>query len=81
MGPHTFNFEEAASLAEEAGAALRQENLAQAVTAVLTLAADPAHQATLAQAANDFAQAHRGAADKTTAAVLVLLAQQGVDAL
>lgn len=81
MGPHTFNFEEAASLAEEAGAALRQENLAQAVTAVLTLAADPARQATLAQAANDFAQAHRGAADKTTAAVLVLLAQQGVDAL
>lgn len=81
MGPHTFNFEEAASLAEEAGAALRQENLAQAVTAVLTLAADPARQATLAQAANDFAQAHRGAADKTTAAVLVLLDQQGVDAL
>jgi 3-deoxy-D-manno-octulosonic-acid transferase len=73
MGPHTFNFEEAARLAAEAGAALRQDDLAQAVRSALALVTDPAHQGAMAQAASTFAQAHRGAADKTAAAVLALV--------
>jgi 3-deoxy-D-manno-octulosonic-acid transferase len=81
MGPHTFNFDEAASLAEEAGAASRYESLAQAVLAVLALVSDPVRQRLMAKAASGFAQAHRGAVGRTTDAVAGLLSQQGVDAL
>ena len=81
MGPYTFNFEEAARLAEAAAAALRLPDLAHAVRSAQALVADATRQAAMAQAASGFAQAHRGAADKTAAAVLALLAQQGVDAL
>jgi 3-deoxy-D-manno-octulosonic-acid transferase len=81
MGPHTFNFAEAAELAEAAGAARRASSLADAVDIATTLARDPdAHQA-MVSAAIEFSNAHRGALEKTVAAVQTLLAQQGVDAL
>lgn len=81
MGPHTFNFEEAARLAQAAGAAVRTTDLAHALELALSLVTDTSRQAAMAQAATTFAQAHRGAADKTAAAVQGLLRQQGVDAL
>jgi 3-deoxy-D-manno-octulosonic-acid transferase len=73
MGPHTFNFAQAAHLAETAGAARRVADLAQAVEAAQALTADAERQDAMAQAALSFAQAHRGAADKTATAVLALL--------
>lgn len=75
MGPHTFNFEEAARLAQAAGAAVRLADLRQAVKTAQALVVDAPRQAAMAQAASGFAQAHRGAADKTAAAVLALLDQ------
>jgi len=81
MGPHTFNFAEAAELAQAAGAALRVPSLQQAVAVVQTLANDPAARAAMVSAAAGFSSAHRGALEKTAAAVVALLDQQGVDAL
>lgn len=81
MGPHTFNFADAAELAEAAGAALRVPSLQQAVAAAQTLANDPAARATMARAATGFSGDHRGALEKTASAVVALLDQQGVDAL
>ncbi len=73
MGPHTFNFSEAAELAQAAGAATRHASLRQAVGAVLGLVGDGGHQAAMAEAAGRFALAHRGATDRTVAAVLALV--------
>ncbi|WP_296447700.1 3-deoxy-D-manno-octulosonic acid transferase [Rhodoferax sp. UBA5149] len=80
MGPHTFNFAEAAELAEGAGAALRVASLQQAVQAAQALVQDPAARAAMVRAAAGFSGDHRGAVEKTAAAVLPLLHQQGVDA-
>lgn len=73
MGPHTFNFSEAAELAQAAGAALRSESLPEAVVAARALVTRPARQTSMAEAAERFARAHRGAADRTVAAVMALL--------
>jgi len=73
MGPHTFNFSEAAELAQAAGAATRHASLAEAVQAAQALAGDGARQAAMSEAASRFALAHRGAADRTVAAVLELV--------
>jgi 3-deoxy-D-manno-octulosonic-acid transferase len=73
MGPHTFNFDEAASLALQAGAAMRCADLAQAVDAALALVQDPARQQTMARAAGEFSQAHRGAALRTRNALATYL--------
>jgi 3-deoxy-D-manno-octulosonic-acid transferase len=81
MGPHTFNFAEAAELALAAGAAIRVTSLQQAVAVARRLAYDPAARAAVSDAAARFALAHQGAVEKTAAAVLSLLGQQTVDAL
>ncbi|NMM15057.1 MAG: 3-deoxy-D-manno-octulosonic acid transferase [Rhodoferax sp.] len=81
MGPHTFNFAEAAALAQAAGAAIRVSSLQQAVAVAQQLANDPAAQQAVVSAAARFSSAHRGAVEKTVSAVLALLGQQGVDAL
>ncbi|MEO8118629.1 MAG: 3-deoxy-D-manno-octulosonic acid transferase [Rhodoferax sp.] len=81
MGPHTFNFAEAAELAEAAGAALRAPSLQEAVAVAQTLVSDPAAHASRVNAAAGFSRAHRGAVEKTVAAVAALLGQQAVDAL
>ena len=73
MGPHTFNFAEAAQLAEEAGAALRVTGLEQGVRSAAALVGDNDQRAKAVAAAAAFAAAHRGAADKTAQAVLALL--------
>jgi len=73
MGPHTFNFAEAAQLAQEAGAALRVESMEEAVRSAVALAGDDARRADAMQAALRFAAAHQGAANKTAEAVLGLI--------
>lgn len=73
MGPHTFNFSEAAELAQAAGAASRHASLRDAMVAACGLVTDGARRADMAAAASRFAQAHRGATDQTVAAVRGLL--------
>lgn len=73
MGPHTFNFAEAAQLAEEAGAALRVEDMAQAVTTALQMVSFGPDAHAHVQACQEFSQAHRGAAQRTAQALLPYL--------
>ena len=73
MGPHTFNFAEAASLAEAAGAALRASDLQDAVRMARQLALDPPAREAASQAGLAFAAAHRGAAARTADAVVALV--------
>lgn len=77
LGPHTFNFAEASEQAIEAGAALRCEGMAEAVSKGLELVAgnvlpgqsmqrgqnEPALRA-MREAAMDFSQRHQGAAQR-----------------
>ena len=74
MGPHTFNFAEAAQLAQEAGAALRVADMGEAVRTAIELASDAPRREAAAAAGLAFAAAHRGAADRTAEAVLGLIA-------
>ena len=64
MGPHTFNFSEAAALALAAGAATRVADMVEGVTVASALAgsAAAARRAEQSRRALAFAQAHRGAA-------------------
>ena len=62
MGPHTFNFAEAAELATAAGAAQRVVDLPAALAAALALLADPPQRDAAATRCLAFAAAHRGAA-------------------
>lgn len=75
MGPHTFNFAEAAQLAQEAGAALRVADMNEAVRTAVQLATDAPRRAAAAAAGLSFAAAHRGAAERTAEAVLALIAR------
>ena len=69
MGPHTFNFAEAAELAQAAGAAVRVEDMAHAiVTALQMVRFGPDENAHVAACAA-FTQAHRGAAQRTVQAL------------
>ena len=80
MGPHTFNFAEAARLALEAGAAERVADMAQGVQAATALACDAPRRAHLAQCCTAFTEAHRGAALATALAVLQQLREAVDDA-
>jgi len=73
LGPHTFNFALAASLAVDAGAAQRASDMTQAVEMALVLVGDADHLQTARQAARTFSQAHQGAAQRTAQAVRQLL--------
>jgi 3-deoxy-D-manno-octulosonic-acid transferase len=75
MGPHTFNFSEVALAAEKSGAALRVANMSDAVEAACELALNAEHQSALASKAQQFAQAHGGATQRTALAVLDCLTQ------
>ncbi|MFZ4625242.1 MAG: 3-deoxy-D-manno-octulosonic acid transferase [Rhodoferax sp.] len=74
MGPHTFNFAEAADQAQATGAALRAADLPQAVTSACQLAADGPALRGRRQACHQFAQAHRGAAMRQAQAITQVLA-------
>jgi len=70
MGQHTFNFEQAAEMAEQAGVAVR--------VADMTLALEKAHQllheasalVRQSEVARAFAKAHEGATERTAQAVI-----------
>jgi 3-deoxy-D-manno-octulosonic-acid transferase len=74
MGPHTFNFAEAAQLAEAGGAARRVTGMEEGVRAAAALVADAPGRAAMAEAGLAFAAAHRGAARRTAEAILALAA-------
>lgn len=73
MGPHTFNFSEAAELARAAGAARRVGSMEEGVRVAVELVRDAAARAEAVRAGEAFAAAHRGAAEKTVEAVLALI--------
>jgi 3-deoxy-D-manno-octulosonic-acid transferase len=73
MGPHTFNFEQAAELAQEAGAAERAQDMAHAVTLALQIACSGADENAHVLACAAFSQQHKGAAQRTVQAVLPYL--------
>jgi 3-deoxy-D-manno-octulosonic-acid transferase len=69
LGPHTFNFAEAADNACEAGAAQRVPDMAQGIAAACSLACTAPHLAQAQARARRFAQSHQGAAQATATAV------------
>jgi 3-deoxy-D-manno-octulosonic-acid transferase len=69
MGPHTFNFAQAAEMAVEAGAAERVANMRAGVKLAVALVRDP-RLSIWRQNALKFAAQHRGAAQRMAAAVL-----------
>jgi 3-deoxy-D-manno-octulosonic-acid transferase len=73
MGPHTFNFNEAAELALQAGAAQRAPTLQEGVALAVAWARDAAQRDAAAEAGERFAAMHRGAAVKTAQAILAML--------
>lgn len=68
MGPHTFNFSEAAELSLAAGAAIRVDDIAAAVPRAIALANDPMRSQWVHNALA-FAAAHRGAARRMAAEI------------
>lgn len=79
MGPHTFNFAEAAALSIAAGAALRVADMPEGVArAVVLSGAD--ERAQYAERAVAFAGQHRGAAERMADRIAPLLAQRVIPA-
>ena len=75
MGPHTFNFAEAAELALAAGAAQRVPDMAEGVAAARRWLKDHVGHAARRQAALAFSAAHRGAAARSAEALVELLSK------
>ena len=72
MGQHTFNFEEAAHLAIEAGAAARMKDMGSAVRRAVSLVDDPRRNEWVEQALS-FGIAHRGANERMAQRIAMLL--------
>lgn len=69
LGPHTFNFKQAAEDAVAAGAALRVDDATQAIDQALALVADkPARQA-MGEAASAWSASHAGATQRSLTAL------------
>jgi 3-deoxy-D-manno-octulosonic-acid transferase len=68
MGPHTFNFAQAAEWSLEAGAAERADGIGTGVARAVALAKSP-QRAAMAVRASAFAGQHRGAAMRTAQAL------------
>jgi 3-deoxy-D-manno-octulosonic-acid transferase len=77
MGPHTFNFVQAASLAVVAGAAFEVADLPQALEKVVALLGSEHDLQAARRAAQDLSLAHTGAAERTARAVKQLLDAAG----
>jgi 3-deoxy-D-manno-octulosonic-acid transferase len=73
MGPHTFNFAEAAELSQAAGAALRAADIDDAMAQALALLSDPKRLSDAVARARDFAAQHRGAARRMAEAIVAEL--------
>jgi len=76
MGPHTFNFAQAAELALAAGAALRVADIEAGISEALALLDGP-RQAAMARRALRFAAQHRGAAARMADRIVALLDGSG----
>lgn len=77
LGPHTFNFAQAAADAVAAGAALRLEEGTDLAAAVRSLLENPEKRRAMAAAASAFAGAHGGATARTLALAESLIAAAG----
>jgi 3-deoxy-D-manno-octulosonic-acid transferase len=75
MGPHTFNFAQVASSAQEAGAAVQVDNLLAAVQVAMDLLQAPQALVERGLQAQAFAQQFGGATQRTAQAVRLRLAQ------
>lgn len=73
LGPHTFNFAEAAEQAIEAGAALRVADAGEAARVALGIAMDADRRARMGERALAFAGAHRGASERILERLLPLV--------
>ena len=73
LGPHTYNFAEAADQAVAAGAALRVGDATQAVAVAQQILADDERRNTMRRAAIEFTTLHRGALERTLQALAPLL--------
>jgi 3-deoxy-D-manno-octulosonic-acid transferase len=69
MGPHTFNFAQAAGLAEAAGAARRVADMSEALKTALQWVGQPDVQQAAASAGLAFAARNSGATAHTVAAL------------
>lgn len=69
MGPHTFNFAQAAQSAIEAGAALRAATMHEALQQTLAVLSDTPQRSAMQAAALAFSAAHTGAAQRTAQAL------------
>lgn len=76
LGPHTFNFAEAATLACEQGVAHRVTDMTHGVQHACQLATDAPALAASRALTRDFTQQHRGAAHLTASAIAALLGLQ-----
>lgn len=74
IGPHTFNFAQAAESAVAAGAALRVDRAEDVLRQARMLFADAELRARMGKAGIDFCETHRGAARRTLAVCERLLA-------
>ncbi|EHR71350.1 3-deoxy-D-manno-octulosonic-acid transferase [Burkholderiales bacterium JOSHI_001] len=79
MGPHTFNFSEAAELSLAARASQRAPDMAHAVEQAVHLALDP-DRAQWAHRAQAFAATHRGAARRMAQQILAQAGLSGTSA-
>jgi 3-deoxy-D-manno-octulosonic-acid transferase len=74
IGPHTYNFAQAAEAAVAAGAALRVASADEVVTRSRALLQDPDRRRRMAEAGVRFCLAHRGATERTVELVQRVLA-------
>ncbi len=65
VGPHTFNFKVVCEQAIEVGAAVRADDIDDAVEEAIEILANPPRRAAMGQAGREFAQSHRGATERT----------------
>ena len=75
MGPHTFNFKQAAEWAMKAQAAARCADMAQGVAQALSIALDRPRQHHMSEAAKQFASSHQGAVAHCVKALATWLAK------
>ena len=73
IGPSTFNFAQAAAQALEAGAAQSVTDADDAIATGLSILADASRKQAMAEAGTDFASRHRGATERTVAALTPLM--------
>ncbi len=73
MGPNTFNFAEAATLARASGAAVQAQTMVAAMPQLTRLLASPEAMREARQACQRFSEEHRGCTARTVAALATLL--------